>query len=212
MVNEYKYILFDIDGVILSSTHYYTELFRDIAETLGASKNIPDAFYRKHVGIKMMTWMVDIIPLENHPKIKTCFFEKNKDTSEDHQFPLVEGTKEALSKIKENNQNTCFISSKTRASMNVMIHHYDLASLVDYSVAGDEVKNFKPDPEGVTRTLQHFDGAPEEAVFIGDSLHDLGAARNARVAFIGVLSGICSKTDWERENVPYVSSVNELFS
>jgi len=212
MINKYKYVLFDIDGVILSSTNYYMELYRDIAETLGASKNVPDTFYKKHIGIKIMAWMVEIIPVESHHKIKSCFFEKNRDSSENHQFPLIEGTKETLLKIKENNQTSCFVSTKTRASMDIMIDHNNLSSLIGYSVSGDEVNNFKPDPEGITKTLKHFTGEPGKAVFIGDSLHDLGAARNGNVAFIGVLSGICTKTDWERENIPYVLSIKELFS
>jgi phosphoglycolate phosphatase-like HAD superfamily hydrolase len=212
MISGYKYVLFDVDGVILSSIDYYLGLFRDIAETLGASEDIPDEFYKRHIGVKIMTWMVQIIPAQNHDRIKGCFFEKNTDSSEHHQFPLIEGTKETLLRIKRNNQNSCFISSKTRASLDVMIRCNHLASLLDYSISGDEVKNFKPDPEGIIRSLEHFNGGPGEAVFIGDSLHDLGAARNGNVAFVEVLSGICSKTDWQREEVPYVSSVKDLYS
>jgi len=47
MISDYKYILFDIDGVVLSSVDYYTELIRDVAESLGASKSIPNEFYKK---------------------------------------------------------------------------------------------------------------------------------------------------------------------
>ena len=47
MISDYKYILLDIDGVVLSSINYYTNLFRDIAESLGAPKSIPNEFYKK---------------------------------------------------------------------------------------------------------------------------------------------------------------------
>lgn len=47
MISNYKYILLDVDGVVLSSINYYTDLFREIAEALGAPKNIPDEFYKK---------------------------------------------------------------------------------------------------------------------------------------------------------------------
>ena len=96
--------------------------------------------------------------------------------------------------------------------MNLVIKYYNLESILDFSISGDEVKNFKPDPEGIVKTLKYFNAKPDQAIFIGDSLHDLGAARNANVKFIGVLSGVCTKTDWELEKVPYVPSVKEIYT
>jgi phosphoglycolate phosphatase-like HAD superfamily hydrolase len=212
MISKYKYILLDVDGVVLSSINYYLDLFRNIAESLGASKSIPDEFYKKNIGVKIITWMTNIVPEENHHKIKELFIAKNRDTAENHQFPIIEGTKETLLKIKENNQKSCFISSKTRASMNSVIKYYNLEPLIDFSISGDEVKNFKPDPEGIIKTLKYFNAKSDEAIFIGDSLHDLGAARNANVNFIGVLSGICTKSDWELEKVSHVSSIKEIYT
>jgi len=212
MISNFKYILLDVDGVVLSSINYYMDLFRNIAESLGASKDIPNEFYKKNIGVKIITWMINIVPEENHHKIKDLFFAKNRDTAENHQFSIIEGTKDTLLKIKENNQKSCFISSKTRESMNSVIKYYKLDSILDFSISGDEVKNFKPDPEGIIKTLKYFDAKPDEAIFVGDSLHDLGAARNANVRFIGVLSGICTKSDWELEKVSYVPSVKEIYS
>jgi len=166
----------------------------------------------KNIGVKLNTWMIDVVPEKNHHKIAGLFFEKNEDKSENFQFPLIEGTKETLLKIKNLNQKPCFISTKPRKSLDSAIKHYNLESILDYSISGDEVKNFKPDPEGIVKTLKHFNAKPDEAIFIGDSFHDLGAARNANVKFIGVLSGVCTKSDWEREKVSYVPSVKEIYT
>jgi len=87
MISNYKYILLDVDGVVLSSINYYMDLFRDIAESLGASKNIPNEFYKKNIGVKIITWMINIVPEENHHKIRDLFFAKNRDTTENNQFP-----------------------------------------------------------------------------------------------------------------------------
>ena len=210
MISEYKYIFFDVDGVVLPSINYYMNLFRDVAETLGAPKNVPDEFYRRNIGVKLENWMVNIVPAKNHHRIRALFVEKNTDTTEDHQFPLIERTKETLLAIKENDKKSCFISTKHRESMDLMIKSNELESIIDFSISGDEVKNYKPDPEGIIRSLEYFSAMPDEAVLIGDSLHDLGAARNANVKFIGVLSGICTEDDWEHEKVPYIPTIKEI--
>ena len=87
MFSNYKYVLLDVDGVVLSSINYYMELFRDIAESLGAAQNIPNEFYRKNIGIKITTWMVKIVPEENHYRIRELFFEKIRDTMKMTNFP-----------------------------------------------------------------------------------------------------------------------------
>ena len=212
MISKYEYILLDVDGVVLSSINYYQDLFRNIAESLGASKSIPNEFYKKNIGVKIMTWLTHIVPEENHHKIKELFIAKNRDTAKNHQFLIIEGAKETLLKIKENNQKSCFISSKRRESMDSVIKYHNLDSIIDFSISGDEVKNFKPDPEGIIKTLKYFNAKSDEAIFVGDSLHDLGAARNANVRFIGVLSGICTKSDWELEKVSYVPSIKEIYT
>jgi len=55
MIGSYKYIFFDVDGVVLSSINYYTSLFREIAEALGASEDIPNEFYKRHIGVRFLT-------------------------------------------------------------------------------------------------------------------------------------------------------------
>ena len=165
MISKYKYILLDVDGVVLSSINYYLDLFRNVAESLGASKSIPNAFYKKNIGVKIITWMTNIVPEENHNKIKELFIAKNRDTVENYQFPIIEGTKETLLKIKENNQKPCFISSKTRESMDSVIKYYKLDSIIDFSISGDEVKNFKPDPEGIFSLMERFQVKAQTATF-----------------------------------------------
>ena len=51
-------------------------------------------------------------------------------------------------------------------------------------VSAQDVSNPKPDPEAFTRILKHFNLAPSQAVFIGDSQVDEHFAANAGVPFV----------------------------
>jgi phosphoglycolate phosphatase len=56
-------------------------------------------------------------------------------------------------------------------------------------VTGRDVKRPKPDPEGLLICLEKLGCERGEAVYVGDSRHDVEAARAAGMAAIGVLTG-----------------------
>ncbi len=60
----------------------------------------------------------------------------------------------------------------------------------DYAVYNKDVKNHKPDPEGLNLCLKRLNVKPENALFIGDMPTDGQAARNAGMSFIGVSWGL----------------------
>jgi pyrophosphatase PpaX len=56
-------------------------------------------------------------------------------------------------------------------------------------VGSDEVANPKPHPEPVLKALALLDAAPDSAVYIGDSRHDMECGRAAGVRTAAVLWG-----------------------
>jgi phosphoglycolate phosphatase len=210
MISKYKYILLDVDGVILSSINYYTELFRDVSESHGAQNDVSDDFYKSHIGVELDKWVPKILPKENHHKFEIAFLERINNPVGEQNIPLIDGVGETLEMIKNGNKKIAFISTKPRKAMNSMLQRYSLHEFIDFSIAGDEVTKYKPDPEGIIKSLDYFKANKEEALFIGDSKHDLVAAQNASINFIGVLTGICTSEDWEFESVPYIPSLSFL--
>ncbi len=53
----------------------------------------------------------------------------------------------------------------------------------------------KPDAAGVRTILARVGAAPEDAVFVGDSLVDVQTARNAGLTFVGVTWGLVSRQE-----------------
>jgi len=210
MTRKYSHILFDIDGVILDSVDFYVQLFREIAESLGASQTIRDVFYREHVGQRIDTWMNHLVPIENHSRMLPLFHEKNEDRYTLESFSLVPGTKEKLKELRQIVKSISLVSTKRRKGVDSMISHFQLSNLIDFSISGDEVANIKPDPEGINRAIEYFKSDPDQFLFVGDSLHDLGAARNAKVAFLGVTTGVCSAAEWKANDASYVESIVDL--
>src|SRR2546427_12309406 len=65
----------------------------------------------------------------------------------------------------------------------------ELADAFDVIVGSDDVTHLKPHPEPVLAALARLGAAPETAVFIGDSRHDIECGRAAGVKTAAVLWG-----------------------
>jgi len=72
---------------------------------------------------------------------------------------------------------------------------FGLKDYIDEALSIDNVKRAKPSPEGINKILRSFGLKPSYTFFVGDSVTDMKAARNAKVLGIGVLSGIGTKKD-----------------
>lgn len=64
-----------------------------------------------------------------------------------------------------------------------------LADYIEVLVCADDVTNPKPHPEPVLQAMQLLQAEPLSTVFVGDSVHDLHAGREAGVRTAAVLWG-----------------------
>lgn len=92
-------------------------------------------------------------------------------------------------------------SSRSNASLTEYVKNLGLSSTVTYILGANDVKNGKPDPEAVNKTLALFDIKPEEAIVVGDTVFDIEMGRNAGTRTCGVSYGngsreSLSKADW----------------
>ena len=210
MINNYEFVFFDLDGVLLSSTKYYAILTKRVAEELGAPVDIPYIDYHKMVGAPISEALFKIVPEHNRDKIKDLFRKYNKDRVDPSYITVIEGAEELLIYLKNKSKKTAIISTKNREALNLALNTLNWQKYFDYSVAGCEVVNYKPDPEGLNKTLSYFGISEDKPIFIGDSVHDLNAARNADIDFLGVLTGVNDEEDWKKENAQYIESVKKL--
>lgn len=73
--------------------------------------------------------------------------------------------------------------------MKALLEQAGLDDLLPLRTSSDDAEASKPAPDIVHAALQQAGASPMNAVMIGDTPYDVAAARNAGVAFIGVLCG-----------------------
>lgn len=89
----------------------------------------------------------------------------------------------------------------------------DARNVIDVIIGGDDVKNEKPDPEGLLAAIQKLNVSKNQVLYVGDSIVDAKTAQSAGVDFVAVLTGTTKRGVFM--NYEYVSieeSVRELTS
>uniref|UniRef100_A0A7C3V6T2 phosphoglycolate phosphatase n=1 Tax=Desulfobacca acetoxidans TaxID=60893 RepID=A0A7C3V6T2_9BACT len=79
--------------------------------------------------------------------------------------------------------STALATNRTTTTQAVL-HYHALADQFDLVVSALDVSRPKPHPESLWRIMAHFDLAPEEVIYIGDSSVDEEFARNAGVPLV----------------------------
>ena len=96
---------------------------------------------------------------------------------------------ETLTALKEKGIILTIASSRNNVTLKVYLENLGLDSVLDYVLGGDDVKEGKPNPEAVIRTLEEFGIAPEEAIVVGDTVFDVKMGLNAGTRACGVTFG-----------------------
>lgn len=102
---------------------------------------------------------------------------------------LYPNVPETLAELKKRGMILTIASSRSNASLMDYVESLNLGSIITYILGADDVKDGKPHPEAVNRTLEHFGFKPEEAIVVGDTVFDIQMGANAGTRTCGVTYG-----------------------
>jgi pyrophosphatase PpaX len=89
--------------------------------------------------------------------------------------------------LKAEGRRLGIVTAKRHRTVSLALDRFPtLASAFDVVVAHEDTTRHKPDPDPVLLAVERLGGAPEDAVYVGDSPFDIGAAKAAGVFAIAV--------------------------
>ena len=180
--------LFDLDGTLIDSIEL---ILRSYRHTMRTHRGVapPDAVWMEGLGtplwVQFRQWTQD--ETEIHAMVET--YREYNLAHHDEMVRPYEGVVTEVRRLREQGKVLGLVTSKLRGGA---LKGLRLAGIEDdfpVVVGADDVTHPKPHPEPVLIALQRLGRAPEEAVFIGDSRHDLECGRAAGVATAAVLWG-----------------------
>ncbi len=89
--------------------------------------------------------------------------------------------------LKAEGRRLGIVTAKRHRTVGLAVDRFAaLASAFDVVVAFEDTNRHKPDPEPVLLAVEKLGGTPGEAVYVGDSPFDIGAAKAAGVFSVAV--------------------------
>lgn len=175
-----KLVLFDFDGTLADTLPISFSAFRAVFKTHDGID------YQDEDIVAMFGPIEDIVireNLKNTDMVETAIEEYYTLYHQGHNqsFDCLDEIKEVLNDLKQKGITLAIVTGKSKRGLELSLRELDLDSYFDIKIAGDEVNNPKPDPEGILLALSKASVTADEAIMIGDSNADIQAGLAAHV-------------------------------
>lgn len=117
---------------------------------------------------------------------------------------------EVLAELHRRGIRLGLATNDAEASARAQIERLELMPYLDFIVGYDSGHGGKPEPGMVLAFARHIAAEPGQIALVGDSLHDLMAARAAGALAIAVLSGPAERAHLESHADRVIASIAEL--
>ena len=206
---RYKNCIFDFDYTLGDATKGIIQSVHFALGEMGLPLPSPDKV-KQTVGMPL-TDAFTFFTGSPDPGLKALFvqlFSKSADEIMTQNTVLFTDTAEVLALLRAKGAGLGIVSTKYRYRLLQIVDKFGIGHIFDVIVGSDDVKNPKPDPEGLIKAMESLGAARKDVLYVGDSAIDIKTAKNAGVDFVAVTTGVT-----EREAFlpfPHVAIVDSL--
>jgi len=178
-------VLFDLDGTLVDSWALYVEAYvRTLEPRLGRRLTLDELLAMRPASeIRFLRRHLD--PADLAPAHEV-FLRHYRDLHATHFEGVYAGVPTMLTGLRERAVQLGIVTGKSRPAWEITSREVDLGPFA-VVIVDEDVREAKPSPEGLRRALQALSAGPDEAIYVGDSLQDAGAAQQAGMRFAAAL-------------------------
>ena len=209
-IGRYELYVFDWDGTVMDTTALIAKGIQEAARAL--TLPVPDyEIARATIGLGVRETMEIVAP--TLPQARWAEFQQAyRDwyivrEAEVFLFPHL---RELLDAMKRHGVRMAIATGKSRKGLNRVFEKTGIGSYFEVTRTADECFS-KPHPQMLEEIFDETGVAPENAVMIGDTGHDMQLAMNARCHAVAVTYGAAHRE--ELESLPHdaiADNVDEL--
>ncbi len=189
---RFDLIVFDWDGTLFDSTALIVRCIQNAVRDVGGVVPTDEAASYV-IGLGLMQALAHAapdVPKDKYPALGDAY--RRHYSALQNEVSLFKGTLAMLQALRTRGHLLAVATGKSRRGLDeVLQRNVDgavLGTLFEASRTADQTAG-KPDPLMLHELMAELGTLPERTVMIGDTTHDLGLARNAGVASVGVSFG-----------------------
>jgi HAD superfamily hydrolase (TIGR01509 family) len=188
MTGSLKAVLFDIDGTLVDSNYLHIDAWDRALTEIGHPVNT----WRIHRAIGMDSGKLLEALLGDQAE---ALGKQAKEAHTRHYEAMGDRLRsfgqaqDLLRTLAEQGFEVVLATSAPQNELEMLRRVLEVEDAIATLTSAADVESAKPAPDIVQVALQRAEAAPEEAIFVGDTVWDVEAAGRAGVATIGLRSG-----------------------
>lgn len=180
---KYRMAIFDFDGTLADSFPFFVRVFNQVAERHGFRGIAPDEVPAlRHLGAREMMSHVGL-PAWKLPAVAHTFTRLMKASS--GEIALFDGVSELLRQLEEAGVALAVVSSNAADNVRQILGDENVARIGQFECG----MSIFGKADRIRKVLRRAGVGAHEAIYIGDQVTDLEAARKEQVAFGAVAWG-----------------------
>ena len=203
-------VLFDLDGTLIDSIALLLGSVRHAFE--GHPGRIPsDQEWVAGIGTPLASQLREFAASEAEVEALALRYRTFQREHHDRLTTVYDGALDVVRTLAEAGHPLGIVTSKSNAMMERSLAYTGLGAHMRVTIGCDSCDRHKPDPLPVRLALEQLGYAPHEALFVGDSPHDMRAGKAAGVTTVAALWGPFSRPQLE-PTAPdhYLEAIGEL--
>ncbi len=171
--------IFDVDGTMVDSKDQFYNSLNLALKTHGATteKNM----YTEEIFALSAPEVLQALEIENADEVLPTWVELYNKFGE--YSPLYDGVFDTIKELSARGKKVLIVTSRKHDVADPFFEKFNLERYVDLFVTADETVRLKPAPDPLLYALDKLGLDPNETLYIGDTVNDLIAARDAHIPF-----------------------------
>ncbi|HYP66924.1 MAG TPA: HAD-IIIA family hydrolase [Thiobacillaceae bacterium] len=188
MPRKYELLIFDWDGTLMDSAGHIVESIQKACADLGIA--VPsDRECRQIIGlglVQALQTLLPNLPEPDYPRLTERY--RHHYLGRDAEIPLFDGVPAGIRELRQTGYVLAVATGKSQIGLQRALDYHALGGYFSATRCADQTYS-KPHPAMVLEILDELLVAPEQAIVIGDTSHDMLMAQNAGVDRLAVAYG-----------------------
>jgi AHBA synthesis associated protein len=179
---EFRVVMFDLDGVIVDSFGVMREAFQIAYAEVVGDEPAPFEEYSRHLG----QYFPDIMKIMGlPPAMEEPFVRESYRLA--HQVKVFDGVVDLLEELNLRGLRLAITTGKSGLRARSLLTGLGIIGHFEHVIGSDEVARPKPAPDIVLHALDLLGERTDTTMMVGDAVTDLASARSADVTAVAAL-------------------------